>query len=82
MPREVSYVTKVQEISRVLLAGQLDNRLIDPTDRDAGYGWFVGDDNLETWLDKFCDKAVMVEIKTYTRDESHLLPDSEKPMGE
>lgn len=73
MPAEISYVTKIVDIQRVLLRGKLDYRDVDDRDRDAGSAWFVDKDNLEEYLWKLDGKHVTIEIKVITgADESHL----------
>ena len=96
MPRSSTYVTKVQELTAVVLQGRLE--LVDPAphDPDVFSEWrLVGDyggngkdgkhsdryDRLEEWLDRFAGQEVTISIKTYERDESHLLPPEEQSDG-
>ncbi len=68
MPHTVKYVTKVREISEVVLRG-----LLDYSD-----GWVVAADDLDEWLEKFKGKQVALTITTFDRDESHLLPEADR----
>ena len=75
MPDQVSYVTKVKEISGVRMHGKLDcHRAVDVY--EGHYATFVGKDSLDEWLDKFDGMDVYIEIKTMAQDEAHLLPDT------
>lgn len=67
MPKSIAYVTKVSEISAVEFEGEIRY------DDDNG-AWAIGEDNLEEWFERFKGKRVYLSIKTFERDESHLLP--------
>lgn len=70
MPKSVEYKTKLVTISAVELQGHLSYR-------DGG--WYVGNDGLDEWLDKFSARYISLAIKDFERDESHLLPQAGEP---
>ena len=79
MPKSVSYVTKVREITGVELVGPLV--MSDHNDRDVIAHWHIGADCLDEWLEKFDSKHVYLSLRTHEKDESHLLPASEEAQG-
>lgn len=70
--KSVSYRTLVTEISAVTLVGTLELHSYDTVLGDDS-DWFVGDDRLGEWLEKFDGKAISLTIETSGQDESHLL---------
>lgn len=77
MPKSVSYQTKIVDVKAVSFAGQLEHREIVPGDRDMGYAWFIGKDNLEEWFEKLEDKHLYLDIRVGGKDESHMLGDED-----
>lgn len=86
MPKSLQYVTKIQELKGVVLEGKL--AYVSSDDPDHSGGWRVtrspigppsasDSDDLEEWLEKFAGKEVVLSIRTFERDESHLLPSDE-----
>lgn len=69
--KSVTYRTLVKEISAVTLVGKVDFH--DVGDDFDSAAWFVGDDRLEEWLEKFDGKTISLTIETSGQDESHLL---------
>lgn len=73
MPKEIGYRTIIQEVNRVSFEGELH---IGEGVND--YHWWVADDDIEPWLDKFEGKRVRLEIRLLdTRDETAMLGEPE-----
>lgn len=85
MPKSTRYVTKLTEISCVVLEGKLGYVYEAYPNPDHLGSWQViqsatATDDVEEWLEKFDGKHVTITIETHERDESHLLPQASDPQ--